>query len=72
MTFSRKRTLPSPYYYSGEYEIGIRYLIDSFSVLSSLKSSVNCLKRNDKIFAPMDDYRPCLKTSFELENGHYI
>ena len=42
-------------YYSGEYEIGIPYWIDSFSVFSSLKSSVNCLNTKDKIFAPMDD-----------------
>ena len=53
-------TAPSPAdYYSGEYEIGIPYWIDSFSVFSSLKSSVNCLNTKDKIFAPMDDDRPC-------------
>ena len=45
-------------YYSGEYEIGIPYRIDSFSVFSTLKSSVNCLNTKDKIFAPMDDDRP--------------
>ena len=44
-------------YYSGEY--GIRYWTVSFSVFSSLKSSVNCLITKDKIFAPMDDDRPC-------------
>ena len=30
------------------------------SFFSSLKSSVNCLNKKDKIFAPMDDDRPCL------------
>ena len=49
-------------YYSGEYEIGILYWIDSFSVFSSLKSSVNCLNTKDKIFAPMDDDRLCFLT----------
>ena len=48
-------------YYSGEYEIGIRYWTDSFSVFSSLKSQVYCLNKKDKIFASMDDYRPCLR-----------
>ena len=38
--------------YSGEYESGIRYWIDSFSVFSSSKSSVNCLNTKDKIFSP--------------------
>ena len=46
-------------YYSGEYEIGIPYWIDSFSVFSSLKSSVHCLNTKDEIFSPMDDDRPC-------------
>ena len=46
-------------YYLGEYEIGISYWIDSFSMFSSLKSSVNCLNTKDKIFTPMNNYRPC-------------
>ena len=46
-------------YYSEEYEIGIRYWTDSFPVFSPLKSSVNCLKTKDKIFASMDDDCPC-------------
>ena len=45
--------------YPGEYEIGIRYWTDSFSVFSSLKSSVSCLNSKDKIFTPVDDDRPC-------------
>ena len=35
-------------YYSGEYEFGFRYWADSFSVFSSLKSSVNSLTRRIK------------------------
>ena len=30
-----------------------------FLLVSSLKSSVNCLNTKDTIFAPMDDDRPC-------------
>ena len=56
--------LNSSDYYSGEYEIGIRYWTDSFSVFSSLKSSDNCLNTKDKMFAPMDDDRTCSRLDF--------
>ena len=42
-------------YYSGEYEISIRYWTDYLSVFSSLKSSVNSPNTKDKNFAPMDN-----------------
>ena len=42
--------------------MGFRYWTDSFSVFSSLKSSVNCLNTKDKIFSPMDDDCPFLFT----------
>ena len=48
-------------YYSGEYEISL--ILDRFFFsVPSLKPSVNCLNMKDKIFAPMDDDRPCIKT----------
>ena len=56
-------------YYSVEYEIGIRYWTDSFRVFF-FKSSVNCLNTKDKIFAPMDDDRPCyfnIHTKFQFK-----
>ena len=37
-----------------------------FSVFFSLKSSVNCLNKKDKIFAPMDDDRPCYNVNHSL------
>ena len=46
-----------------EYEISFRYWTNSFSVFSYLKSSVNCIDTKDKIFAPIDDDRPCFKES---------
>ena len=46
-------------YYSGEYEISFWYWTDSSSVFPSLISFVNCLNMKDKIFAPMEDDRPC-------------
>ena len=49
-------------------QIIIRENLDWYSILGrfffsdfSSKSSVNCLNTKDKIFAPMDDDRPCFK-----------
>ena len=42
-----------------------------FSVFS-LISSVNCLNTIDKIFAPMDDDRPCLYQNLEEEQMCFL
>ena len=49
-------------YYSGEYEIGIRYWTDSFSVFSSFESSVIGLNTKNKFFAAMYDHCLFLNT----------